>query len=192
LVRHPQQVVGESRVLVCALDSRFRESLDADSAVYLRHYRRTEAALFSGIGDLLRAIELGYDIIHLFSPLAPGGLLSDASAATLLGSDLIEKCCERDVKLLWIANDNKPDDYVKGFRAVGSPLNLIMTISRNKTYFGDFLENLLFRMSGGETLPIAWTALAPQAQGLWQECLPSCIFFAGRADVRLLSRGAKG
>jgi hypothetical protein len=144
-----------------------------------------DAVFFSTISDLLGAIKNGYDIVHLFGPLAAGGLLTDASGETLLGTELIQKCCEGNVKLLWVANENKPDDYVRGFNA-GKPLNLIMTLSRCGSKFGEFLEKLLARMSSGETLPAAWTALAPQAEGPWQHDLPSCIFFAGRADVRFL------
>ena len=185
--RHPRQVVTESKVLVCSLDPRFRESFGVDSKVYLRHYRHVDAVFSSSIRDLLGAIENGYDIVHLFSPLAPGGLLADSSDVTLLGSELIGNCCERDVKLLWIANENMPDDYVKGFKAAGRPLNLIMTISRNGTKFAGFLEKLLSRISSGETLPSAWAALVPQAEGPWQQDLPGCIFFAGRGDVKLIS-----
>jgi hypothetical protein len=185
--RHPQQIITESKVLVCCLDSGSREAFIADSEVYLRHYSLVDV-FSSGIGDLLGTIEKGYDIVHMFSRLKPGGLLADASDVTLPGSELIEKCCKRDVKLLWIANENNPDDYVKGFKAAGRPLNLIMTISRNGTKFTSFLEKLLSRISSGEALPAAWAALVPQAEGPWQRNLPGCIFFAGRANVKLAGR----
>jgi hypothetical protein len=160
---------------------------DADYEVYLRHYRHVDAIALSGIGELLAAIKSGYDIVHLFSHLAPGGLLVDACDATLIGSELIDKCSERDVKLLWIASENKADDYVKGFRVAGRPLNLILTMGRSGARFAGFLEKLLSRISNGETLPDAWAALVPQAEGPWQQDLPGCIFFAGRAGVRLLA-----
>jgi hypothetical protein len=174
-------------VLVCNLDPRFRASFEADSSAYLLYYRRVDTVVLSSIRDLLGVIENGYDIVHLFGRLSPGGLLTDTTNATLLGSELIRKCCKRDVKLLWIANENEPDDYVRGFKATGKSLNLIMTISRNGAKFAGFLEKLLCRISGGEVLPAAWTALAPQAEGPWQSDLPGCIFVAGRGDVKLLS-----
>lgn len=187
--RCPQQVVTDSSVLVCSLDASFREALEADSTVYLRYYRRVDAVFLSSIKDLLGAIRTGYDIVHLFSPLGPGGLLTDSGNATLVGTELIQKCCERDVKLLWIANDNMSDDYVEGFRPKDGSLslNLVMTLSRNGPRFDGFLDKLLSRISGGETLPVAWVALAPQAEGPWQQDLPGCMFFAGRAGVKLLS-----
>ena len=171
---------------MCSLDPACQEPFDTDRTIYVRHYQRVDAGFFSSIGDLLSTVENGYDIVHLFSPLAPGGLIVDIGGATLLGSELVKKCCEGNVKLLWIASDNRPDDYVKGVKAAGKPLNLIMTISRNGAKFGGFLEKVLDRISSGDTLPVAWTALVPQAEGPWQQDLPSCIFFAGRADVRLL------
>lgn len=36
-------------------------------------------------------------------------------------------CCDSDVKLLWVASDNKPEGYIKGFK-VAKPLNLVMAI----------------------------------------------------------------
>ena len=183
--KRPQRAPSESRVLVCCLDPCVGAQLDVDASVYSRHYKRVDVAVFHSVGELLRAVELCYDIVHPFTRLAPGGLLVDAEA-TLLGSDLIAKCCERDVKLLWIADENKPDDYVKGFRATGKRLNLIMTLNRNGASFDGFLEGVLSRVSRGDALPSAWVAMVPQAPGSWQRGLPSCIFFAGRPDASLL------
>jgi hypothetical protein len=145
-----------------------------------------DAVILSGIWELLAAVERGYDIIHLFTNLEPSGLLVDHLGATLRGCELIEKCCERDVKLLWIANDNRPADYVKAFTVDGRPLNLIMTMGRGGAKFRALLDGLLHRISSGQTLPIAWAGLVPQACGSWQQGLPDCVFFAGRPDVKLL------
>jgi hypothetical protein len=176
-----------SKVLVCSLHARFREAMDADKQAYSRYYKSVDSALYSRIDELLGALGSGYEIVHLFTPLAAGGFLSDNGTATLLGSELIARCCEKGVKLLWIASENKVDDYVTGFNATGRQLNLIMTISRNGGNFTSFLEQLLSRISIGERLPNAWVALVPQAEGRWQRNLPGCIFFAGHADVKLLS-----
>lgn|GEM_PF-1372733 len=182
-----QQIAAGSKVLICCLDPCFREALDDDFNIYSSHYRSVDAVILSDIKELMGALDKGYDIVHLLCPVAAGGLIEDSSGATLLGSDLITMCCERDVKLLWIANDNKPDDYVRGFRAQGKRLNLIMTISRRGKKFANFLEELLSRISKGEKLPVAWVSLVPQAEGPWQQDLPGCIFFAGRPDEKLPS-----
>lgn len=188
----PQQIITDSRVLVCSLDPRFREPFEADGSVYLRHYPRTDALNFSRISDFLATIANGYDIVHLFSPVLEGGLLTDASGLSLLGSELIVKCCRWGVKLLWIANENSPATYIRGFKAGGQPLNLIMTIERHGVKFDSFLDKLLCKVSYGEVLPIAWTALVPQAAGTWQEEVPSCIFFAGRPEVALFGKKEAG
>lgn len=171
-------------MLVCTLDTCFGAQLEADASVYSCHYKRVDVAVYQSIGELVKAVDLSYDIVHMFTRLAPGGLLVDPEGS-ILGSDLIAKCCEKDVKVLWIASENKSDDYIKGFGAAGKPLNLIMTISRNGANFEGFLEGLLSRVSHGSTLPSAWAAMAPQLPGSRQQALPSCIFFAGRPDARL-------
>lgn len=183
----PSAAASGAKVLVCSLDPSLHEQANEDSATYSRYYRHVDSACLSSVQDLLEAIAKGYDIVHVLSGLSSGGFLRDASGANLLGTDLITECCERGVKLLWIASDNNPDDYIKGFQARGKPLNLIMTISRRGARFSNFIEKLLPRVSTGETLPVVWGSLVPQAQGPWHEELPSCIFFAGNANAKLLS-----
>jgi len=172
---------------VCSLDPCFSSEFEADSKVYSRRYRCVDSVSFSSMRDFRKAIRKGYDIVHVFSFVASGGLLEDTNGVTLLGSELIDECCKRDVKLLWIANGNESNEYVNGFKVAGKPLNLIMTLNRNGTNFAEFLDKLVSRVAVGQTLPAAWTAPAPQADGPWQEKLPSCIFFAGRADAKLLA-----
>jgi len=173
-----------SKVLVCSLGCFAGDVLDDDGVIYSRHYRSVNVASYPAISDLSDAVQNGYDIVHLFCPLAAGGLIRDTRGKTLAGSELIQKCCDGNVKLLWVANENKPEDYVNGFKAEGKPLNLIMTINRNGARFGQFLEKLLVRISNGEALPLAWTTLVPQCEGPWQQDLPGCIFFAGRANAQ--------
>ncbi len=174
------------KVLVSSLDSDFRECLEADASIYSRHYRDVSSAFFSELGELHSAIERSYDILHLFSRLSDDGSLLDSKHQSLSGTDLIQECCERGSKLLWIANANAPGGYIKGFRAGGKPLNLIMTLERRGAFFEDFLEKLLCRLAAGETLPVAWPSLVPQSPGPWHEQLPSCIVYAGQPNVKLL------
>jgi hypothetical protein len=185
--RRPKQIIKGSRVLVCGLDFSLRELFEADLSVYSRHYQSVDAAFFSSISDLLGALERAYDIVHFFCGLSPGGIIADSEGATIIGSEFIAKCCEKDVKLLWVASGNKGDDYIKGFKVNENRLNLVMTLDRRGSRFSEFLEKLLSRVSRGETMPIAWAALAPQARGPWEQDLPSCIFSAGRGSVKLLS-----
>lgn len=185
--RRAQQALFGTKVLVCRSGAEFRESFETDRNVYLRHYKTVDEAVFTSIGNFLTSIEAGYDIVHLFCRLSPEGSLLDNCNGILSGTELISRCSDQKVKLLWIANENKADSYIKGFKAAGRSLNVVMNISRPGTVFSEFLEKLLSRVSQGEMLPKAWAALVPQAPGPWHRELPVCIFYAGNPNVKLLS-----
>jgi hypothetical protein len=90
------------------------------------------------------------------------------------------------VKLLWLASENKPEGYIKGFKVAGKALNVVLTIDRKNSRFTRFLESLLRRMSSGETMPVAWVALSPQnSNDPRNQDAPACIFAAGRGGVTL-------
>lgn len=182
----PERAQVHARVLVGAIGPSYSGLIQADFDIYRRNYRAVDRITFECVADLFQAIERAYDIVHLFIPLASGGRLLHADRA-LVGGDLIAKCCECGVKVLWIANENQPDDYVRGFRAAGQKINVVMTILRNGSNFDEFLQRLLDRVSAGATFVSAWTALVPQTQGDWQARLPSCVFFAGKPDAQLFA-----
>ena len=177
--------VTSTRTLVCYFDPKFEGLARSDAEVYSRSYPSTEVARFESVGDLLQSLTKGYDIIHVYADAGSSGTLSDNAKSSVTGTELIEKCCDSDVKLLWLASENQPKAYINGFKAKGKQINLVMTISRSGSNFATFLHNLLSQMTAGETMPRAWAALVPQAEGPWQKELPGCIFFAGRASVRL-------
>ncbi len=175
--------VHATKVLVCGLDQKFSELIETDAKIYSQFYPTTTVTSCTTIPELLRTIR-GYDVVHLFVDVSPIGLMADASADELSGTDLIAKCCDSGVKLLWVASDNKPEGYIKGFKPV-KPLNLVMTIHRNDPDFAAFLGGLLSRMSGGEAMPNAWAALAPQIPGDPNHArLPATIFSAGLGSAR--------
>jgi len=179
------EVVG-SKVLVCSLDRKFAGLLDADRNSYSRFHPGTAAETVASIRDLQAAIGKGYDIVHLFCDASPEGMVTDNSGAKITGTNLIQLCCGSGVKLLWVASENKPDAYIKGFKAGGKPLNLVMTINRQGAKFSTFLEKLLSKMSLGETMPAAWVAISPQnPNDPRQKDAPVCIFAAGRGGVKL-------
>jgi hypothetical protein len=184
--RPQKEEIRNTKVLVCSLHARFEELLKADSNTYSQFYPLTTATHFAGIKELLDAIAGGYDIVHLFADLSPIGVLTDVGGNELMGTALIQKCCDSAVKLLWLASDNTPDAYIKGFKAAGKPLNLVMTINRNGLRFCTFLGQLLSRMSGGETMPNAWVSISPQTpHDPRHSDLPVTIFSAGRGTVKL-------
>src|ERR1700722_19052479 len=155
------EVVG-SKVLVCGLGNRFEALVGNDGAIYGRSYRSTTKAIFPTILDLTDAIGRQYDIVHLFCDVPSTGIIADHDGNTITGTELIQKCCVANVKLLWIASENQPEGYIKNFVARGKRLNLVMTIVRNDPKFSEFLDKLLSRMSYGDTMPIAWADLVPQ------------------------------
>jgi len=166
------------KVLICNVGSAISQGLEADSAVYRKYYGTVDSQSVRGKSELLSALESGSDIVHMFSRCSPDGVLSDLEEGTADGTDLIRACVKYGTKLLWIATANDSSCYIKGFRAKGSPLNLIMTLNRRGDRFPDFLDRLLSRVSSGEKLPQAWMALAPQKGGPPTSDLPDCIFFA--------------
>jgi hypothetical protein len=183
--KSPQKAeVHGTKVLVCSLHPKFDELLKADGNVYSQFYPSTTVTACITILELLGAIR-GYDGVHLFADVSAAGFVTDGSGNELIGADLIDRCCDADIKLLWLASDNKPDGYIAGFK-VKKPLNLVMTLNRNGSNFDTFLRQLLSRMSRGETMPTAWAALSPQAPRDSRHAhLPSTIFSAGRGGVKL-------
>jgi hypothetical protein len=178
------EVIG-AKVLVCSLDTRFDEFLNGDAGVYRHHYRATTTNVFATIQDLIKALGQKYDVVHLLCDVSSRGEITDGSGNNITGTQLIQRCCEENVKLLWIASDNQPQGYVTGFGARGKRLNLVMTIDRNGPNFSDFLQKLLFRMFCGDSMPVAWNDLASQIPGSPHPDAPGLIFFAGRGAVRL-------
>jgi hypothetical protein len=178
------EVIG-AKVLVCALDAGFDGLLKGDHEVYRQHYPATSTAIFPSIQALSAAIQQGYDVVHLLCDVTDTGTIMDSIGKEITGTDLIQTCCDHNVKLLWIAGDNAPERYIKGFGARGKRLNLVMTLKRNGPNFTDFLEKLLFRMFYGDTMPVAWNELCPQIPRSDHPGMPESIFFAGRGGVRL-------
>lgn len=167
------------RILICNIGDERREGFDSDAAVYRKYYAAVSEQSVRRKSELLSALEPGYEIVHLFARCSPEGILSDLAEGTLDGTGLIRACNEYRTRLLWIATANASPSYVNGFRAKGSPLNLIMTLNRKGAIFAGFLDRLLSRTSSGEALPKAWTGLAPQKAGAaGQSELPDCIFYA--------------
>ena len=180
------EVLG-TKVLVCALGARFEDLRKGDSEVYLRYYSATTTATLPSIQALRGRLEEGYDIIHMLCDVGASGTIVDANGEEITGTELIQRCCDQNVKLLWAASDNPPERYIRGFGARGKRLNLVMTLNRKGTNFPGFLGRMLSRMSSGETMPVAWNDLCPQVPRLDHPDAPESIFLAGRGGVKLLA-----
>jgi hypothetical protein len=175
------QVVG-TRILICATNPKFDELTRYDAEVYQHYYSASTFIVFSQARDLISALGQGYDVVHLLCDVNSTG---NIEGSDLTGAELMERCCDSGVKLLWIASDNDVEGYISGFKTRGKHLNLVMTLKRNDPHFSDFLGELLSRMSEGDTMPVAWSDVCPQVPGSSHAEVPESIFFAGRGGVRL-------
>lgn len=183
--RGQDEVVG-AKILVTSLDPKFAELAKVDSNCYSQFYHTPTVLILKSIQELLATIEKRYDIVHLFCDVSTEGTIADGRGGKIAGTTVIQSCCDSDVKLLWVASENKPESYINGFKAAGKRLNLVMTVSRNGSKFAPFLEKLLSRMSMGESMPAAWIAISPQSpKDPRHQDSPSCIFSAGRGGVKL-------
>jgi hypothetical protein len=187
LFRKDKDEVHGAKVLVCALDNRFDDLLKGDSEIYGRYYRATTVAVLPSIEALIGRMEQKYDIVHLLCDVTPHGTITDADGEEITGTELIQRCCDQNVKLLWSGSDNPPERYINGFGARGKRLNLVMTLKRKGPNFHGFLRKLLSQMADGDTMPVAWNDLCPQIPGSDHPDAPESIFFAGRGGVRLLA-----
>lgn len=181
--RGNDEVVG-TKILIASLDSKFVEWSNADSNCYTQFYAPPGPMVFENIQALMETIAKGYDVVHLFCDVSPDGNIVDGRGTRTAGANLVQTCCDSDVKLLWVASENRPEGYIKGFKA--ARLNLVMTIDRKGSRFAAFLEKLLSKMSAGETMPVAWASISPQNRNdpRQQDC-PECIFAAGRGGIKL-------
>ncbi len=183
--RTKDEVAG-TKLLVASLDPKFAESAKTDCRCYSQFYPTPTEAVFESSQKLFGSIAKGYDIVHLFCAVSPEGSIIDGHGNVTPGATLIQRCCDSDVKLLWLAAENRPESYIKGFKAAGNRLNLVLTIDRKGPHFSSFLANLLRKMSAGETMPAAWVSLSPQnSNDPRNQEAPACIFAAGRGGVRL-------
>jgi hypothetical protein len=185
--RKNRDEVNGAKVLVCALHNRFDDLLKGDSEIYRRYYRATTTAVLPSIQALLGRLEQKYDIVHLICDVTENGTITDTGGDEITGTELIQRCCDQNVKLLWSASDNPPERYIKGFGARGKRLNLVMTLKRGGPNFPSFLQELLSRMAYGDTMPVAWNDICPQIPRSDHPDAPESIFFAGRGGTRLLA-----
>jgi hypothetical protein len=182
------EVTG-SKVLVCQLGpgsvTDFDEHLKSDLRVYKRFYPSAASARFTSVAELRGAVSHKYDVLHLFCDVGAGGVITDASGDRITGAELLATAIDCGVKLLWIGNDNPQPAYDAGFRTKGLKINVVLTLRRLGSNTSLFLDNLLTKMSAGETLSKAWhLATHPEGKSV-QPDVPHTISSLGRGGVIL-------
>jgi hypothetical protein len=180
-----KEEVTNTKVLVCQLGTKFEEEMKSDLRVYKRFYPAATSATFTTIAELRGALAHKYDILHLFCDLGNHGVASDASGDSLTGDDLLRGAVESGIKLLWVGNDNPQPAYDAGFKTKGRKVNVVLTLRRLGSNTSLFLDNLLTKMTAGDTLAKAWdTATHPEGKSV-QPDVPHIISSLGRGAVIL-------
>jgi len=188
--RPAPEVVRGTKVLVCSLGAETAGGFeDEDAKVYAAHYPNVEVAKGRRPDDFADSVARArYDVIHLFCELDEGGDLCGGGGPPVDAGDFFEACRAADVKLLFIAAENRNEGYINmgRRRPEGIALDVVRTIGRNGESFTFFLGELLGRMSAGKTLAQAWVEVAPQSERAQQDMrLPATYCSVGRAAVLL-------
>jgi len=177
------EVVG-AKVLVCALGAKFDDLRKNDERIYKRFYPATTSATVT-LAEVQHALAQHYDIVHLFCDVDAQGTIADGTGARMMGAELLRACVDSGVKLLWIASDNFADPYNAGFKAKSLKLNVVLTERRLGPNFNLFLDNLLTKISAGESFAKAWGVVSKPEGKSVQPDVPHAITSLGRGGVIL-------
>jgi len=111
------------------------------------------------------------DVMFLYARItADGGIVG-------WNGGLRELIRDSGAKIVVVASENPGPAYVKA--GAGKPYgqaNLVMTIARNGSAFGQFFAALFSQMNRGVSMPEAWVQLSPQRPGSGSAEQPSTIF----------------
>jgi hypothetical protein len=176
------EVVG-TKVLVCALGTKFADLLKNDERIYKRFYPATTSATATTLTEFKPALAQHYDIVHLFCDVDSQGAIADSANMRMTGTELMQASIDSGVKLLWVASDNFADPYNAAFQPKGLKLNLVLTERRLGPNFSLFLDNLLTKLSAGESFAKAWNvASKPEGRSV-QPDVPHTITSLGRGAI---------
>jgi hypothetical protein len=183
LFRRRTQDVFYTRVLVCSLGDLPVDELDRDFSAYQRYLGSVTLQRFADASGLVNAFRDRYDIVHVLTPVTVDGRIGDSEIS---GTELIQQAALNNTKLLWIASSNDPKGYIKGFKANGNKLNVVMTVDRRGDCMSNFIGKLLHEMQSGLSMPVAWNKIAPQIPGPEHPDAPATIFYCGLGQVRFV------
>lgn len=183
LFRKRTQDVFYTRVLVCSVGQVPEDELDRDFNAYQKYLGSVTLQRFADANELVNAFRDRYDIVHVLTAITVDGKIDDSE---INGTELIQKAALDNTKLLWIASSNDPKGYIKGFKANGNKLNLVMTIDRRGDCLPNFIGKLLHEMQSGSSMPVAWNRIAPQIPGQEHPDAPASIFYSGLGQVRFV------
>jgi hypothetical protein len=111
------------------------------------------------------------DVLFLYAEFTADG--------TVLGSLLGLREIIRDsgAKVVVVASENSGGSYIKACKLQRyGRANLVMTLNRRGSAFGQFFMTLFSKMKSGISMPVAWNELAPQIPGEVHPDCPAMIF----------------
>jgi hypothetical protein len=170
-----RQEVKGTRALVCGLDHNYGNLLEVDASIWVGAYQHVTNAGILNAGEFGNAMAGRPDAVHLCCNIGIDGVVRDDEGRALPGAEVGRLCVEAGVKLLFIANDNKPDAYIAAFSHVRN-LDMVMVLERKGPIWAPFFGGLLRRMANGADLPSAWKEVA-QGSNAPSE-VPDCIVYA--------------
>lgn len=174
------EVTG-TKVLVCAFGGAFDDLRKNDERIYKRFYPATTSLTAASAAELKQALAQNPDILHLLCAVDAQGSLAGA----MTGAELLQSAVSSGVKLLWIASDNFADPYHAAFNSKGLKLNVVLTERRLGPNFNLFLDNLLTKLTAGETFSKAWNiASKPEGRSV-QPDVPHTVTMIGRGNMVL-------
>lgn len=138
----------------------------------------------TALGDLFSAVELSTnlvpkcDVLFLYATLGDAGLL--------VGTDRYLRMTIREsgAKIVVLASENpnpKPTKPSPG----DAKANLVITLQRKGGKFTRFFRELFERMKSGQSMPMAWVQIAPQADTPQHDDLPGTICAMEAGALRL-------
>jgi len=176
------EVTG-TKVLVCALGSKFDDLRNADERKYKRFYPATTSVSAKTLAEVRQALGQHYDVAHLYCDVDAQGGIADSSGTRMTGAELLRAAVDGGVKLLWIASDNVAEPYNAGFKPKGLKLNVVLTERRIGPNFSFFLDNLLTKLAAGESFAKAWNVVSKPEGKSVQPDVPHTIVSMGRGGV---------
>jgi hypothetical protein len=140
-------------------------------AAFLEGDRSALAASFSQTVAAVEGAVPTCKVLFVYARLAPDGHLLHAPASTLR-----HLAGEARAAIVVLASPNPPANIVAAGQLPGPrSASLVFTLDRKEDFAG-FFQRLFARMATGESMPVAWVALAPQQPHALYPDVPETVF----------------
>ncbi len=111
------------------------------------------------------------NVLFIYCDIEPSGSIRGSSRG------LREIIRDSRAAVVVVASENTGDSYIAAAKRQGyGQANLVMAIDRRGDVFAKFFQRLFTEMKQGESMPVAWVKLAPQAPQADHADCPVTIF----------------